>query len=78
MNLDIDLTREQIVEVISTIFKIEREHQIKWPSLEHAVLEQLAYQLHMAIKPTREEWSKTAFFNTWTKEAQENYLRTGT
>jgi hypothetical protein len=76
MILDIDLTRYQMIEAISTLFIIERKHLIKFPSIEHAVIENLAWHIHRVIKPTKEEWSKTEYFKQYiTTEAQEKYLR---
>lgn len=86
MNLELDMSREYLIHVISTLYSISREFfyegckplgpfNQKHPR-ETAVLDSLSFELYKNIRPTKEEWSKTEFFKKYfTEEAKKNFLR---
>ncbi len=77
MNLDIDMTREQLIEAIGAIFMIQHDYLYKKrsPRKAHSIIEKLAFELHVSIKPSHQEWATTDYFKEYfTEEAKEKYL----
>lgn len=86
MKIEIDLSREQLIDILSAMFTISRNlfydgcsplgpFNLKSPK-ERAALEIFSYELHKSIQPTKEEWGKTSFFDQYfSKEQKEGYLK---
>lgn len=77
MNLDIDMTREQLIEALSALFEIDNDrlYNRKHSAMAYTILENLSYKLHVSISPKKDEWIKTTYFNDYfTEHSKEMFL----
>jgi hypothetical protein len=78
MNIDLNMTREQLIEVISAIMTLERDrlYNMTSSSKVHAILEGFNFELHASINPNKEEWINTDYFKEYfTREMKERFIK---